>query len=1380
MNQYHINAERMNQYHIYEAIGHGKHSTVYKGRKKKTIEYFAIKSVDKSQKAKVLQEGRVLHSLDHPNVLKFYSWYETSAHLWLVLEYCVGGNLMTLLQQDTKLPEDSIHDLACGLVRALQFLHSKGILYCDLKPSNILLDANGLTKLCDFGLSRKLNDISRTPSSQLPQAKRGTPCYMAPELFQDGGVHSYSSDLWALGCVMYECYAGRPPFVAKEFTQLVKSILADPIPALPGTPSRPFVNLINSLLIKDPAERIPWSELCEHAFWRAKFSLVSLPPQPAFDNLVELSSRPHLSERNSEKPPHNKTPQKARDRDPKGIHRHDENSNTESKGPDTPNRGISSTRKPQHKASGRNIDNKHKDTSNNTREVNLLRLSRIAKSNLRRENEKQNYRRPLPNSSENDAEVKIENNDMELDFSENTEDETNDEADDSEGMKCTTESTVSPSNEQQEKVEGTDDANSGLSPMVKTPFSDDSRNLDLEPSSEHSYNSATLPSDDPQQKTPRIKDGTSSDADTPKSSTSLSQVLWHPSDLSVRPVMPSRKLDKVSGTTLPLPFDPLLASDFVKMSKEQSDLTNRIISIITGNTSTGEKQNVIKYLEMLSSNADAANILTNGPIMLVLVKMLRQSKASLLHAQLASLIGLLIRRSTFIGDELSNSGILGALTDGLRDRQDKVRRFSMAALGELLFYISTQDEHARDNSALESPSKDNRVSSAWQVTSSIISLVSSVLRNGEDDMTQLYALRTIENISSQGGHWSARFTSQAVLINLCHIFRAPGKQEMMKLTAGSCLVRLVRFSPSCIQRVLDKLPLKDISSILVKGSQREQQICLNLLNMALSESHMPANIGRYLPSLLEDKNLVPHLISLIEQGGEVLKGKALLFVALLCKNGRRWLAQFFCNAKLLSAVDRLVKDKDSYVKQCLDSFAYVVASSVPSLLETTVTDIQQLMSSRRRGQIMGASSRNSSKTNFHFFPVVLHLLGCSLLKQKVASHQVIQQLANLMRLMESPFQGRDDFQITLLRILESIAEETSVIKESCNIFTSEVLPSLCVLYKGNSKDGDARFLCLKVFFDLMVTLLNEVSGDEQKMMELKSISNSHFLPMYPSLVEDEDPIPVYAQKLLVMFIEYSHIKIPDILHMKIISQCFEFLLVDFSSMNVNNVMLCLALASAPELDTEVLSQLKVVRKLGSLLEFVRAREMENFIEPTLCLCKAFLLRSAGTRKGSSSNTKESAPLLYDNSSHAAIDRDECSSTVIRDIADFGENVGVLLDLSNSSADNISDVASECLVLLLKAAPREATTGFLTNLARVTVILESWSPTISNLVPLRILYALAHSCRQYLSHSMILAIHFPDISKLERVLSQLKSCTLQTVADAAFCASSELQRLPHRY
>ena len=97
--------------------------------------------------------------------------YETSNHLWLILEYCVGGDLMSLLRQDMRLPESSIHDFGRDLVISIQYLHSNAIIYCDLKPSNILLDENGRIKLGGFGLSRRLTDINKTSLQQLPPVR---------------------------------------------------------------------------------------------------------------------------------------------------------------------------------------------------------------------------------------------------------------------------------------------------------------------------------------------------------------------------------------------------------------------------------------------------------------------------------------------------------------------------------------------------------------------------------------------------------------------------------------------------------------------------------------------------------------------------------------------------------------------------------------------------------------------------------------------------------------------------------------------------------------------------------------------------------------------------------------------------------------------------------------------------------------------------------------------------------------------------------------------------------------------------------------------------------------------------------------------------------
>ena len=105
----------MNNYHIYEEVGRGKYSVVYKGRKKKSIEYVAVKSVDRSRKKKLMDEVNIFQMIEndhiqmkqgpnampgatwHPNILKFYNWYETRNHFWIILEYCSGSDLYALI-----------------------------------------------------------------------------------------------------------------------------------------------------------------------------------------------------------------------------------------------------------------------------------------------------------------------------------------------------------------------------------------------------------------------------------------------------------------------------------------------------------------------------------------------------------------------------------------------------------------------------------------------------------------------------------------------------------------------------------------------------------------------------------------------------------------------------------------------------------------------------------------------------------------------------------------------------------------------------------------------------------------------------------------------------------------------------------------------------------------------------------------------------------------------------------------------------------------------------------------------------------------------------------------------------------------------------------
>ncbi|KAH0921204.1 hypothetical protein HID58_021222 [Brassica napus] len=162
-------------------------------------------------------------------------------------------------------------------------------------------------------------------------------------------------------------------------------------------------------------------------------------------------------------------------------------------------------------------------------------------------------------------------------------------------------------------------------------------------------------------------------------------------------------------------------------------------------------------------------------------------------------------------------------------------------------------------------------------------------------------------------------------------------------------------------------------------------------------------------------------------------------------------------------------------------------------------------------------------------------------------------------------QGRDDFRITLLQVLECITEDAPLVTQNAEITIREILPSLATIYNENNKDGDDRFLCLKIWFDTVTIFLTECTKIEQQTSDdLKSISNSHFLPLYPALIQYQ----LYAQKLLVMLFHNA----------------LSFF-GDLSSANVNNVKLRLALASALEMET---------------------KDMEDFLEPPLSLCRAFL------------------------------------------------------------------------------------------------------------------------------------------------------------------------------
>ena len=283
----------MENFVLYDELGRGEQRAVYKGRRKGTVNYFAIHCVDKIKRDDLQNSVRISHNLSHKNIIQFYEWYETSNHLWLVVELCSGITLEAILSQDTCLPENIIRQFGRDVVEALDYLHSQSIIYCDLSPSKIILDGSGILKLSNFTLAKfdgepdDFDDGSSDLDNEFGQEEglsrrlvRALPFYVAPEALQ-GGMYTKQSDLWSLGCLLFECFTGKPPYIATQFDDLLTTITSKDVPYPIQEKGKDKVkasgdlaNLIMHLLVKDPSKRMTFEDLCMHRFWHGTLSCI--------------------------------------------------------------------------------------------------------------------------------------------------------------------------------------------------------------------------------------------------------------------------------------------------------------------------------------------------------------------------------------------------------------------------------------------------------------------------------------------------------------------------------------------------------------------------------------------------------------------------------------------------------------------------------------------------------------------------------------------------------------------------------------------------------------------------------------------------------------------------------------------------------------------------------------------------------------------------------------------------------------------------------------------------------------------------------------------------------------------------------------------------
>jgi RAC serine/threonine-protein kinase len=251
-----ISQPRLDSFKMIKVIGKGSFGKVFLVREIKTGEMFALKVLRKDNIVKRNQvehtktERNVLGYVKHPFIVGLNMAFQSKDKLYFVLDYCAGGELFFHLSKVGKFPEPRARFYASEIVLAISYVHELDIIYRDLKPENVLLDARGHVRLTDFGLSKE--GISSSSSGATSFC--GTPEYLAPEILNRQG-HGRAVDWWSLGALLYEMLTGLPPFYCRDREKLFEKIRKGHL-EYPRSLSPRSVNLLRGLLTKDPRRRL--------------------------------------------------------------------------------------------------------------------------------------------------------------------------------------------------------------------------------------------------------------------------------------------------------------------------------------------------------------------------------------------------------------------------------------------------------------------------------------------------------------------------------------------------------------------------------------------------------------------------------------------------------------------------------------------------------------------------------------------------------------------------------------------------------------------------------------------------------------------------------------------------------------------------------------------------------------------------------------------------------------------------------------------------------------------------------------------------------------------------------------------------------------------
>ncbi|EKX49520.1 hypothetical protein GUITHDRAFT_67704 [Guillardia theta CCMP2712] len=260
------------RYEAIKRIGHGSYGSVYLARRRGTTSSFVVLKrvfvVEEGSKEhkEAINEVKMLQRLRHRNIVAYKDSFIRDSHLCIVMAFCSGGDLHSQIRaarsSSRTFTMEQVLEWLAQILEALRYLHEeKRILHRDLKSQNVFIVPERQMALGDFGISKSLSSTEDMASTVI-----GTPYYMSPELCQNQ-PYNHKSDMWAVGCLLYEVVMLRHAFEAKNLNELVLNIMQGKFPPVNEDEwGKDISKLVEDLLQQDPAKRPSVSEVLQRKF----------------------------------------------------------------------------------------------------------------------------------------------------------------------------------------------------------------------------------------------------------------------------------------------------------------------------------------------------------------------------------------------------------------------------------------------------------------------------------------------------------------------------------------------------------------------------------------------------------------------------------------------------------------------------------------------------------------------------------------------------------------------------------------------------------------------------------------------------------------------------------------------------------------------------------------------------------------------------------------------------------------------------------------------------------------------------------------------------------------------------------------------------------